>query len=119
MKQSKVPRSIWDIDPRHENPTDVVAIEILFLDAWEYSFFSRPAVSRVQPYLDRYFRFRVVPPWVAVFVRERLRGEAIDNIANAPLDPAIDLRLYPWQLVTKLVLPIPFTGHGRRGRFGA
>jgi len=111
MNRDKPAGSIWDLDPRDNNDHDYEEFVALFLDAWEYRFLYRPPARQVQPYLQRYFRFRVVPPWVRVFVREVLKGEAIDNIANAPLDPVIDLRLFPWSYLTAWLL---FPGSIRR-----
>jgi len=99
MKREDFPNSIWDIDPRACEEHEYEEFEALFIAAWEHSFFCRPSVRRIQPYLRRYFRFRVVPPWVAVYIRDVLKGEAIENMANAPLDPAIDLRRLPWRLM--------------------
>ena len=100
MNRDKLEGSIWDLDPRENDGFDYEEFVELFLSAWEYRFLYRPPARHMQPYLQRYFRFRVIPPWVSVYVREVLKGEAIDNIANAPLDPVIDLRLFPWRLLT-------------------
>ena len=99
MNRDKPAVSIWDLDPRDDEEPDYEEFVELFQDAWDYRFLYRPPAGQMRPYLQRYFRFRVVPPWVSAYVREVLKGEAIDNIANAPLDPAIDLRLFPWSLL--------------------
>jgi hypothetical protein len=106
MNRDKLAGSIWDLDPKGSDQHDYEEFVELFMDAWEYRFLYRPSAGHMQPYLHRYFRFRVIPPWVSVYVREVLKGEAIDNVANAPLDPVIDLRLFPWSvLAAKLLFP--------------
>lgn len=104
MNRDKLEGSIWDLDPRENDEFDYEEFVELFLSAWEYRFLYRPPARHMQPYLQRYFRFRVIPPWVSVYVREVLKGEVIDNIANAPLDPVIDLRLLPWSLFAAMLL---------------
>ena len=109
--------SIWDLDPRDNAEHEYEEFVNLFLDAWEYRFLYRPSARRMQPYLQRYFRFRVIPPWVSVYVREVLKGEAIDNIANAPLDPVIDVRLLPWNFLAALIF-FPGSLSRKRGKNG-
>jgi len=104
MSREKLPESIWDLDPIECEEHSYEEFETLFLDAWEYNFYTRPAAERIEPYLQRYFRYWVIPGWVRTYVCDVLHGEAIENIANAPLDPAVDFRLYPWRLMTALLL---------------
>ena len=105
MKRDDFPDSIWDIDPKAGEEHEYEEFEALFQDAWEHSSYFRPPVKRIRPYLQRYFRFRVIPPWVATYINEVLKGDAMENMANAPLDPAIDLRRFPWRLMIGLAIP--------------
>lgn len=117
MKRDDFPDSIWEIDPRSCEEHEYEEFEALFLAAWEHSFLSRPPVKCIRPYVQRYLRFRVIPPWVATYIREVLKGEAIENMANAPLDPAIDLRRLPWRLMISLTV-YPLSARFSRGDRG-
>ena len=117
MNRDKLDGSIWDLDPRDNDEHEYEEFVELFQNAWEYRFLYQPPARYVQPYLQRYFRFRLIPPWVSVYVREVLKGEAIDNIANAPLDPVIDLRLFPWSYLAAMFL-FPRSLCRKRGKRG-
>lgn len=94
---------LWDLDPQEYPEYPYEAYEALFRAAYEHAFRCPGTTPRVRSYLERYFRFRVVPIWVRVYVRERLGGEAIANLGEAPLDPAIDLRAAVLRLKTMLL----------------
>ncbi len=89
--------SLWDLDPRSHDEHDHAAIEQLFCDAFEYRFGLRATPARIRPYLLRYFRFRVIPPWMRRYVKEVLAGVSVADVGNAPLDPVIDLRPLIWR----------------------
>ena len=95
--------SIWDLDPWERDEQSYEEIEALFIAAWECRFGGRPDSAVVRPYVQRYLRYRVIPPWVGVYAQTKLEEGAMNDIARAPLDPAIDLRLYPWHLLRLLV----------------
>ncbi len=90
MDHDKHPVSIWDLDPQDLDLPSVEEFERLFMEAYSYTFRVLATPQRVRPYLRRYLRFRVVPPWVRRYVREVLAGDAIGNLGDAPLDPAVD-----------------------------
>ena len=84
--------SIWDLDPAadgafwpHED------YEQVFLSAFQHAFGRPASPRRVSGYVQRYFRYGVVPAWVRSYVRDELQGVAVGNLAHAPLDPQFDL----------------------------
>jgi hypothetical protein len=107
---NKQPQSIWDINPWDGEALEYADFEQLFMLAYEYQFLLPASPVIVWPYLNRYFRFRVVPPWLREYIRVVLHGEAIANIGNAPLDPAFDWR----QIQRWLVAGLP-RARGERG----
>lgn len=106
---------IWELDPRSNDEFDYDAIEALFLEAFEYTFGLRATQRRIRPYLVRYLRFRVIPPWMRVYVKEVLAGKSIANIGDAPLDPVIDLRPMIWRGALVMYLLSEARRPSRRG----
>lgn len=94
-QRGKVSRkhTIWDFDPGEIEEHDYEEFEALFAAAFEHEFNRTPSTRQIWVYVQRYFRFRVIPPWVRHYVSSELTDDGIDNIGNAPLDPVIDLRL--------------------------
>jgi len=107
--------SIWELDPKSNDEYDYDAIEALFFAAFEYQFGLRATQKRIRPYLMRYFRFRVIPPWMRVYVNEVLAGESVANIGDAPLDPVFDLRPLVWRGALVIYLFTEARRPSRRG----
>ena len=96
-------RSLWDLDPREGVPSwPYEDYEIVFLTAFRYAFGRTAPRTRINGYLQRYFRFGVVPYWVRIYVREELNGVTVGNLASAPLDPQIDVAHLIGRLVERL-----------------
>lgn len=94
MNHKQTTRSIRDLDPRENDEHDYAEFEALFSAAYRHAFHHTPSTRQIWKYLQRYYRFRVIPPWVRHYVKSVQGGDGIDNIGNAPLDPVIDLQ--PW-----------------------
>lgn len=94
MNPKRTIRSIWDIDPNDIEEHEYEEFEELFSAAYKHAFKHTPSTRQIWSYLQRYFRFRVIPPWVRDYVKTVQGGDGIDNIGNAPLDPVFDLQ--PW-----------------------
>ncbi|GAB4349753.1 MAG: hypothetical protein Kow006_11810 [Gammaproteobacteria bacterium] len=92
MGHKQTARSIWELDPHEVEEHDYEEFEALFSAAYEHAFHHTPSTRQIWKYLQRYFRFRVIPPWVRHYVKTVQGGDGIDNIGNAPLDPVIDLQ---------------------------
>jgi AraC-like DNA-binding protein len=86
--------SIWDLDPRDAR-ADVAYedYEAIFIRAFLHAFGRLPSRARAAGYLQRYFRFGVVPRWVSSYIREQCHGISIANLAEAPPDPQFDVLL--------------------------
>lgn len=97
MDRKPILPSIWELDPKSNDEYDYEAVETLFFDAFEHTFGLRATPARVRPYLMRYLRYRVIPPWLRVYVREVRGGESVASVGDAPLDPAIDLKPWAWR----------------------
>ena len=95
---------IWEMDPKANNKIDLDAIEALFQAAFEHAFRLRATRRRIRPYLLRYLRFQVIPPWMRTYVKEVLHGESVANVGDAPLDPVIDLRPLFWRSALAIYL---------------
>lgn len=86
--------SIWDLDARDERRDHAYEdYEAVFISAFLHAFGRLPSRARVAGYLQRYFRFGVVPRWVSSYIREQCHGISIANLADAPPDPQFDLLL--------------------------
>lgn len=97
-------RSIWDLDPRDIEEHEYEEFVELFSAAYRHAFHHTPSTKQIWSYLQRYFRFRVIPPWVRHYVKTVQRSDGIDNIGNAPLDPVIDLQPFFERLAVRLHL---------------
>lgn len=106
-------QTIWDFDPGEVEEHDYEEFEALFAAAFEYEFHRTPSTRQIWAYVQRYFRFRVIPPWVRHYVKSELIDDGIDNIGNAPLDPVIDLRMMFERCSVRW-----FIGGGKPGRHG-
>ena len=92
MAHNRTRCSIWDLDPFDQGPSwPYEDFEIVFLTAFSHAFGRTASRGRINGYLQRYFRFGVVPHWVRAYVREELHGVSVGNLATAPLDPQIDV----------------------------
>lgn len=86
--------SIWDLEARDERRDLAYEdYEVVFISAFLYAFGRLPSRARAAGYLQRYFRFGVVPCWVSAYVHEHCHGVSIANLADAPPDPQFDLLL--------------------------
>lgn len=86
--------SIWDLDPRDAREDCTYDdYEAVFIRAFLYAFGRLPSRARTAGYLQRYFRFGVVPRWVSGYIHEQCHGIAVANLADAPPDPQFDLLL--------------------------
>lgn len=95
---------IWELDPKSNDEHDYDAIEALFIAAFEHTFGLRATDKRIRPYLLRYLRFRVIPPWIRIYLSEMQAGESVADIGDAPLDPTIDLRALFWRSAVVIYL---------------
>jgi len=92
MARTPTRRTVWDLDPFDNGPSwPYEEFEIVFITAFSHAFGRTAPRGRIAGYLQRYFRFGVVPHWVRTYVREELHGVTVGNLATAPLDPQIDL----------------------------
>ncbi len=96
MRRRYLGLSIWDLDPKQCKGHEVSELEQLFADAYRHAFFMRGTPEVLRPFLDRYLHYRVIPLWVRRYIREVLESAQYAEIAEAPLDPAMDWNRVSW-----------------------